>query len=908
MRRAAIELQHGCGSIGPVKGPRAPWRRPTSWWAVAAADDLEAFTEYGSTPHKRLINRFSGIACPVVAVYLLAVAAVAPLPAGWRVGVVGGAVFAALVGSVLLLKGDGVPLWSLDAFALVSWVVLFAAVRDQVALRPAAAPVMVLVLMTYFAARRWVACAVQLTVAAVGLAVAYSSSPREPAAAGAWIIVMAVVVATGLFTRWLVNAIRDLVVAENTARRIADDVATDLLAVNDAKGRFLARMSHELRTPLNAILGFADLLREGLAGPVGERERAYMDDIGDCGRHLLSLVDDVLDLSKVGSGSSELVTEPCDIVAVVDEAVRMVRERAARAYVDLEVARTWSGGSVIADPRRIRQVVVNLLDNAIRFTPRGGSVTVTVAPDAHGAVLVAVRDTGVGIAGDDVDRIFDAYQQAGSPTDGTGLGLPLSRRIVELHGGRMFLESEPGSGSTFAFSLPRVATARSSSRIVDEVEMVDDPGDGPYEAFTKPGSPESRRLIFRVGTRFGLCAAIAGPWIALLTPGNGRVRLIGALVCLGAAAGVPVSDRGAAPVVATDIANVFGSFLITLLIAVKPAFVGAVPLLYMWPVIATFAMVSRGRGMLLVATVGVQYALVLAMLPHDRLALERWVAVIGLLTIGGALIDLVATKLRSLVVAQRRARTTSEALSVRLAAESQHKSEFVASMSHELRTPLNGIIGFSDVLLDEGMTRLEPRQREYVHDIAAAGRHLLALINDILDLAKLQAGQLVLATEPVTVADLVDAAADHHHLRAAERGVTIRTETDADLPPVLGDEGRLRQAVDHLVANAVYFTEPGGSVLVHATTVDGWLALSVRDNGIGIAVDERDRIFEPFHVGDGTRRKPTGAGTGLALARGLVELHGGRISLSSEPGRGSTFTVRLPLGARTDVPAAELIS
>jgi signal transduction histidine kinase len=424
-----------------------------------------------------------------------------------------------------------------------------------------------------------------------------------------------------------------------------------------------------------------------------------------------------------------------------------------------------------------------------------------------------------------------------------------------------------------------------------------------------PGSPQSRRLIFRVGARFGVCAALAGPLIALATPGDVRLRLVGALVCLGAAAGVRPSQRGLAPLIATDVANVFGSLLITAFVWADPPFAAVVPLLYVWPVISSFAMLSRRNGVLLVAVIAAMYAGVLTRLPNDPLALERWVAVVGMLVIAAALVDLVAKKLRSLVLAQRRARVVSEELSARLAAESQHKSEFVASMSHELRTPLNGIIGFSDVLLEDEMTDLDPRQRDYIADVAIAGRHLLGLINDILDLAKLQAGQLVLHREPVAVRELIELAVEERHREASQRGVTIRAETDPSVPAIDADPVRLAQAVGKLVANGVHFTEAGGFVEVCATVANEWLELSVRDSGIGIAADERERIFEPFHVGHGPRTNPAaGAGTGLALARGLVELHGGEISVASEPGRGSTFTVRLPLGARTEDRVAALIS
>jgi signal transduction histidine kinase len=906
---------------------RARWRPVTSVWSTVAragrrwrttvvtgpyetvGNDVEAFIADGSLAHRTLIGRSGGVMGPALGLVILGVAAVAPLSAEWRLLTIAGAVAIALGGSLLILKGGAFPLGVMDAMSVCGLsVIVFAAAR-QPALRGALPPLLVVYGMVHFAARRWPAWVLHMIVSGVGYAAVLSTSPASPAPAARWFAVMAAIASTGFFVRWLVNRIRELIVAEHEARRAADLAAAELAVVNDAKSRFLARMSHELRTPLNAVLGFADVLRDGLAGPVGERERAYVDDIADCGRHLLSLVDDVLDLSKVEAGDvADLRAAPCDIVRIVDDAARMVRERAGRGTVELDIECTWVGGAVVADERRIRQVVVNLLDNAIRFTPPGGSVTISVTPDRGGAVRVEVRDTGVGIAAEDVDRIFAEYQQAGGPADGTGLGLPLARRIVELHGGRLRVDSEPGAGSTFSFSLPRVApTTTPEGRNVDlgsDLELAHDP----YDAFTAPGSPESNEMVARVGAWFMVGTGIVGPVLALLMPGDVSFRLIAAGVCLLVMMGAPFQIRYGrqAP---ENMMGVAGISLITIVTCLHFPLADVMPLMYVWIIITTFALWSTRRGVAQGVAMAVCYgAALLFVVPDDALAAERWVAVVGMVTIAGGIVNWLAEKLRSLVFAERDARVTSEALTVRLAAASQHKSDFLAGMSHELRTPLNGIIGFSDVLLDPDTTDLESHQREYLADIASAGRHLLALINDILDLAKLQAGQLLLRPELVAVPALIEEAMAEIAAEAGERGVTILSEASPDLPLLTGDPVRLEQAIGKLLTNGVHFTEPGGFVAVRATVVDDALELSVHDTGIGVPASERERIFEPFHVGPSGRSGPSGAGIGLALARGLVALHGGDISLHSEPRRGSTFTVRLPLAATAPTRHAELTS
>jgi signal transduction histidine kinase len=223
------------------------------------------------------------------------------------------------------------------------------------------------------------------------------------------------------------------------------------------KSDFLANMSHELRTPLNAIVGFSQVLKEKLFGPVNHKQDEYLDDILSSADHLLALINDILDLSKVEAGQVELESSMFSLREALERGVVMVRERATRNGVQLTLELDRSVELVEGDERRIRQVVFNLLSNAVKFTPRGGQVDVSTARE-DGEVLIAVKDTGPGIAAEDQARIFEEFQQAkagnGERPEGTGLGLALSRRLVELHGGRIWVESEPGKGSTFTFTLP----------------------------------------------------------------------------------------------------------------------------------------------------------------------------------------------------------------------------------------------------------------------------------------------------------------------------------------------------------------------------------------------------------------------------------------------------------------------
>jgi signal transduction histidine kinase len=222
------------------------------------------------------------------------------------------------------------------------------------------------------------------------------------------------------------------------------------------KSAFLANMSHELRTPLNAIIGFSQVLRQRLFGPINEKQEEYLDDILSSGKHLLSLINDVLDLSKVEAGQVELEVASFSLREALERGVVMVREPASKRGVAVALELASDVDLVEGDERRLRQVVFNLLSNAVKFTPEGGNIVVASAR-VDGEVQVSVTDTGPGIVAEERERIFEEFHQTDvgvQQREGTGLGLALSKRLVELHGGRIWVESERGHGSCFVFTLP----------------------------------------------------------------------------------------------------------------------------------------------------------------------------------------------------------------------------------------------------------------------------------------------------------------------------------------------------------------------------------------------------------------------------------------------------------------------
>jgi GAF domain-containing protein/anti-sigma regulatory factor (Ser/Thr protein kinase) len=268
---------------------------------------------------------------------------------------------------------------------------------------------------------------------------------------------------TGAFRSEVIELLKTFatqsVLAIQNARlfREIEDKSRQIEAANRHKSEFLANMSHELRTPLNAIIGFSEVLQEKLFGELNEKQAEYTDDILTSGRHLLSLINEILDLSKVEAGRMELELATFDLPLAIDNARTFVRERATKHGITLDVDVDERLGDCVGDERKIKQILLNLLSNAVKFTPEGGRIGIH-ARQTDGSVEISVSDTGIGISPEDQARVFEEFRQVGGDyahkTEGTGLGLTLAKKFVELHGGKIWVESEVGKGSTFTFTLP----------------------------------------------------------------------------------------------------------------------------------------------------------------------------------------------------------------------------------------------------------------------------------------------------------------------------------------------------------------------------------------------------------------------------------------------------------------------
>jgi signal transduction histidine kinase len=261
------------------------------------------------------------------------------------------------------------------------------------------------------------------------------------------------------------------------------------------------------------------------------------------------------------------------------------------------------------------------------------------------------------------------------------------------------------------------------------------------------------------------------------------------------------------------------------------------------------------------------------------------------------IVDLLQTFATQSVIAIQNARLFREIdeKSRQLEVASKHKSQFLANMSHELRTPMNAVLGYTDLILDNIFGDVPEAIRDTLERVKANGHHLLGLINDVLDLSKIEAGQLVLSLGDYSMGEVVHAVVSAVESLAAEKKLALKATVPADLPPARGDERRITQVLLNLAGNAIKFTDEG-EVSIEARTSDGALVVSVSDTGPGISEADQQKIFEEFQQADSSStRKQGGTGLGLSISRRIVELHGGRLWVESAPGQGSTFSFTLPI-------------
>jgi signal transduction histidine kinase len=668
--------------------------------------------------------------------------------------------------------------------------------------------------------------------------------------------------------------------AYETERKRAETLAE----LDRAKTAFFSNVSHEFRTPLTLILGPAE---QALAEDLAHDQRERVELIHRNGLRLERLVNTLLDFSRIEAGRVDATFEATDLGAYTRELASGFRSAIHRAGLTLVLQSPPRSAPVYVDRDMWEKIVLNLLSNALKHTFEG-EIAVAVSFDARNATLT-VRDTGVGIPADQLPRVFERFHRvpnARSRThEGTGIGLALVKELAKIHGGEVGVTSEEWRGSTFTVSIPLGVAHLPADRVGARRTLLSTAvGAAPYvqEALRWLSEPVSRDVADTTD------ASDAGPNVEptrgariLVADDNLDMREYVARI---------LRARGWVVETAADGESA--------LAAVRDRAPDLVLSDVMMPGVDGFGVLRALRSdaatrdtpiILLSARAGEESRIEGLDAGADDYLVKPFSARELTARVAGALR---LARLRRETDAALREKTREAE------AANRAKSEFLAAMSHELRTPLNAIGGHAELLKLGLYGRLTSEQLDAIERIERSERHLLALINDILNFAKLEAGRVVYHLENLAIADVVAEAIGMIEMQLHAKG--LRCTTRVSDAVVRADRERLTQVLINLMSNAIKFTGTGGHVTVETIRrVDDDSPLSVHlrvaDTGIGIPREKQESIFDPFvQVHRRLTQNTEGTGLGLAISRDLARGMGGDLRVRSTEGNGSAFTLTLP--------------
>lgn len=661
--------------------------------------------------------------------------------------------------------------------------------------------------------------------------------------------------------------------AERRAREELELSHRKLLELDRLKDQFFANINHELRTPLTLSLGaFTTLLKTPLPK---ESEAVVRSGLRNTSR-LLFLINELLELARFESGRADLRTACVDLSALITNvAANFESSDRRRIFLD----GTSNPVPAHVDVRKMTKVLSNVLMNAFKFSdPEQGKVWISLASDQN-HVSITIRDNGIGIPENQLERIFERFTQVeGQATrrfEGSGIGLALAKEIVTLHGGQIAVQSTIGEGSTFTVTLPRGDVDAVPTVAIDEADTPtpltsgeDLPIVEDQESMRDLARPDQLLILVvddNADMRAYLTRLLADEY-RVITAGDGEEALKKARRLLPSL------------VVADVMMPIMSGHDLLKAIRCDDALRGT-PVILLTARAGTEARVESLEA-------GADDYVSKPFNEEELLARIK-----NQLRIHGQERELEAkaTQLQQLY-------SKLETMNAELRELNLRKSEFVSIVSHDLRTPLAAIGGFVDNLLDCIGGPVTDKQRRYLDRIKSNIGRLVRMINDLLDLSKIEAGTMTLDSKALVIADLAETVVDNLQLLAREKHLSLRATTADKHLVVRGDPDKLTQVLTNLIQNACKFTPAGGEVRLDIDAGEpGFVRLCVADTGCGIPSEELPHVFEKFYRGTSSHGEARGAGLGLAIAKHFVELQQGRIWVESAQGQGSRFYLTLPL-------------
>jgi len=670
-----------------------------------------------------------------------------------------------------------------------------------------------------------------------------------------------------------------------------------LQEMDTRKDTLLANTSHELHTPLQGIISLVRNLKKGQMGQVSPEQLEVLTIIERSGERLNSLIDDLLDYARLKHQKLILHPSPVALHEIVHQIVVIHRALQGDKPVTLYNEVPENLPTVLADENRLQQILHNIVRNAVKFTTQGAirigagpayihpktaqenpycatriEYATNITGDPKQTIAIWVQDTGIGIPEDKLEKIFEAFEQVSSecslPYEGTGLGLAITKQLVEALHGEIFVQSVPGEGSCFIFTLPLAKPLQQRQHIIYQL----------------PKSPLQQKAAPKESVKAVDSAPVAGSKNLIMVVDDEPVTLHVLSAYLPRQEfNVIKATTGQQALELIAQGNVPDLMLLDVMMPQLSGYDVTRKLRETWPLyelpIILVTAKSQVQDLVTGLEAGANDYLVKPVSQSELMA-----RIHTHLTMKNLVHD---------VVRHKKAKEAAESAN-------KAKSTFLANMSHELRTPMNGILGYAQILLHD--QHLSEQQREGLGIIQRSGEHLLTLINDVLDFSKIEAGKLRLVAKNFRFVDFLRDLSDLFKMRAAQKDIHFEFTPHPQLPTVvLADEKRLRQVLINLLGNAIKFTEHG-QVCFTITPEDERIRFEVTDSGLGIPQHQISQIFEPFQQADNVVGQTEGTGLGLPISKNLVEAMGGQLQVTSQIGTGSCFWFVIPLPVVETLP------